>query len=143
MKAYLACLAAVLVVLTANVAQADAGGRWWRIPRLVERLKLTPSQVERLDKAFHRTRLNMIKLKSKVEAEQFELESLMESKDFNQAAAMERYRKLEKARTELGIERFRFLIEVRKILGHEAFQELMQIKRDRPQRKAAGKSGSP
>ncbi len=140
MKPYLACLAAVLVLVTANSVRAEAGGRWWRIPRLVERLHLTPSQTERLDKAFHQARLNMIRLKSKVEAAQFELESLMEAEDFDEDAAMAQYRKLEQARTELGMERFRFLVQVRKIVGHEAFQELMQIKRAR-RRRAPGDKG--
>ncbi len=139
MKPYLACLVAVLVLATANSARAEGGGRWWRIPKLVERLHLTPSQVERLDKAFHRARLNMIRLKSRVEAEQFELESMMEAEDFDEAAAMAQYRKLEQARTELGTERFRFLVQVRKIVGHKTFQELMQIKRARQRRNGPAK----
>ncbi len=140
MKAYCAFLAAILVFFTAGFARADNyGGRWWRIPRLVERLNLTSSQVESLEKSFHRARLNMIKLKSRVEAEQFELESMLEAENFEEAAAMAQYRKLEKARTELGVERFRFLVDVRKILGRKAFQELMQIKRLREQRKVPGK----
>lgn len=109
-------------------------GKWWHMPRVVKNLNLAESQIKQLDEAFYTSRLNLIRLKSDLEREQFELETLIENKSLNENAALEQYKKLEQARVKLGIERFRFVLSIRKIVGYQRFQELMAFKRLRQQR---------
>ena len=109
-------------------------GKWWRFQRVAKRLNLTDNETQQLDEAFHKSRLNLIKLKSDVEREQFELETLIEEKTLNEDAALGQYKRLEKARVKLGTERFRFFVEIRKIVGYERFQELMAFKKLRQQK---------
>ncbi len=110
-------------------------GKWWHIPRVAKELNLTDAEIEQLDEAFYKSRLNLIQLKSNVKREQFELETLIEEKTLNQDAALKQYKRLEKERTKLGTERFRFFVNIRKIVGYKRFQELMALKKLRHQKR--------
>ncbi|MDJ0780475.1 MAG: periplasmic heavy metal sensor [Desulfosarcinaceae bacterium] len=115
--------------------QEMMNGRWWNNERVVNRLGLTTGEVAALETAFRNTRRNLIALKGKVEVEQFELETLLESPELDDAAAKAQYQRLETARTALGTERFHFLLEVRRVVGLERFRKLMQFRRLERQRK--------
>lgn len=116
-------------------AQEMLSGRWWNNERVVKRLGLTTEEVDALETAFRTTRRNLITLKGKVEVEQFELETLLETPQLDETAAKDQYQRLEAARTALGTERFGFVLEVRRIVGLDRFQKLMQIRRLAKQRK--------
>jgi len=129
----------IVFILAPTMASGQnmPSGKWWHIPRVVERLNLSEAQVKQLDQAFRKSRLNLIQLKSDVEREQFELETLIENRILDEDATLEQYKKLEKTRVKLGVERFRFFLKIRKIVGYEKFQELMAFKKLRQQRQRA------
>ena len=99
-------------------------GKWWYNPKIQKELKLTKNEVNRLDDLFANSRRKLIKLKSAVEREQFELDQLLSSKDVNDKAVKRQFGKLEEARQNLANERLQFVIGVRNILGAERFQQL-------------------
>jgi Spy/CpxP family protein refolding chaperone len=76
------------------------------------------------DKLFANSRRKLIKLKSAVENEQFELDQLLGQKKVNDAKVKKQFQKLEKARNKLANERLQFVIGVRNLLGPERFQQL-------------------
>ncbi len=118
----------ILIPATAfSVRQGSLHGKWWQMPRMARKIGLTEIEVEKLDNLYRASRRNLIHLKADVEAEQFDLETLIEDKELNEAAALEKYRNLEKAKATLGMERFRFLLDVRKLLGHKRFRTLMKL----------------
>jgi Spy/CpxP family protein refolding chaperone len=100
------------------------GGKWWQNSRISSRLNLSKAEKTSLDEKFIESRRKLIKLKSLVESERFELEVLLESEPLNEAKVLEQYQRVESARSDLTGERFRFLLEVRKIIGLERYQEL-------------------
>lgn len=106
-------------------------GKWWESPKMVKKLNLTDAEKAKLKEAFDKSHLKLIKLKSNVETERFELGSLLDKKTLDEAAVMQQFTKLEKDRTELARERFSFLVEVRKILGQERYQILKEEGRER------------
>jgi Spy/CpxP family protein refolding chaperone len=106
------------------VAQDLPSGKWWHNPRMSKELNLSEAEKSRLDQEFVNSRRKLIELKSSVERERFELENLLEKEALNEAAVMEQFKKLEKARASLSSERFSFLIKARKILGLERFQRI-------------------
>ncbi len=119
-----------VVLSTATAIAQDApSGRWWHSSRVVQELNLTSGEKQRLEDAYRNSRRKLIQKKSRVEAEQFELENLMERRKIDEGAIRAQNRKLEKARSELADERFAFVIEVRKIIGHDRFQQLIEIHR--------------
>ena len=142
LKLFLSSTIALFILLSSwpafSAGLNTPAGKWWRNQRIVQSLDLTREKINQLDAAFRESRKKLIKLKSRVEIEQFELETLIESCTLNESALLNQYQKLEKARSTLGTERFRFLIKVRKIVGYEKFQQLMMLKkkRDRITRKS-------
>lgn len=122
-------------------AQGLPGGKWWRTPRAIQRLNLTDEEIAQLDEAFRDSRRKMIPLKAAVEAEQFELETLMEADTIDEKALTAQYHKLEMARVDLGTERFVFLVKVRKIVGRQRFEELVRFKKAMDQRRKNGPPG--
>ena len=114
-------------------------GKWWHNPHMSKQLNLTDEEKNKLDEQYVESRRRMIDLKSNVERERFELETLIESDDLDEDTTKKQFKKLEKARTDLAGERFKFLMESRKILGNERFQNVKQMykknKRNKHQKK--------
>ncbi len=69
----------------------------------------------------------MIDLKSNVERERFELETLIESEEMDEDTTKKQFKKLDKARSDLAGERFKSLMESRKILGSGRFKTVKQM----------------
>ena len=120
-----------LLITSAAAASGRPGARWWDTPEVVEALKLSDAEIQRLDQGYEASSLRMIELKSHVEAERFKLESALEQETFDEAAVEAQYNRLEAARSALGKERFAFLVKVREIIGPRRFHELMQIYQER------------
>ncbi len=120
---------AILLIAVNAFAQSAPSGRWWRSPRIVKALNLTGGEIQQLEKAYGKSRREMIRLKNKVEKEQFELENMMGQRKVNDADIRKQNRKLEKARSDLADAKFAFVIDVRRIIGHARFQQLVDLKR--------------
>ena len=119
----------MLLVFLVNLPGVAAGqevpaGKWWYNTKIQKNLNLSQNEIDKLDKLFAKSRRKLIKLKSEVEHEQFELDQLLGKKKVNDAAVKKQFEKLEKARNNLAIERLQFVIGVRNILGHDRFQQL-------------------
>ena len=99
-------------------------GKWWKMPKVSDKLALTLEEKEKLDNMYLQHRRKMIDLLSQVAKERLELEHILDSSAFTAAAGMDRFKNLQEAYTILAIERFRFLAQVRELLGLERFQEL-------------------
>jgi Spy/CpxP family protein refolding chaperone len=114
-----------VVILPVVAAGQDVpAGKWWYNTKIQKNLKLSEGEIDKLDKLFAKSRRKLIKLKSEVENEQFELDQLLGKKKVNDAEVKKQFQKLEKARKKLANERLQFVIGVRNILGHERFQQL-------------------
>ena len=119
----------MLLVFLVNLPGVAAGqevpaGKWWYNTKIQKNLNLSQNEIDKLDKLFAKSRRKLIKLKSEVEHEQFELDQLLGKKKVNDAAVKKQFEKLEKARNNLANERLQFVISVRNILGHDRFQQL-------------------
>lgn len=99
-------------------------GKWWKMPRLAEELKLADEEKDKLDDLFLNYRRKVIDIKNVMERGWLELDNLLEKESLDEAAAMEEFAKVKTARSDLATEGFRFLLEVRKILGPERYQRL-------------------
>lgn len=117
----------VFVISPALVMAKDfPPGKWWHNPQASEKLNLSDEEIKMLDKQFVDSRRKLIKLKSIVESEQFEVDNLFDSENINQKEAMKQFDKLQQAKKNLSTERFRLILEVRNILGLERFRQLKE-----------------
>lgn len=125
----------VFVISPAMVMAKDfPPGKWWHNPQASEKLNLSDKEIKMLDKQFIDSRRKLIKLKSIVESEQFELDNLFDSENINQKEAMRQFDKLAQAKKNLSTERFRLILEVRNILGLERFRQLKEHNKQRRQK---------
>lgn len=113
-----------LVAPLVAAAQDVPAGKWWYNPRIQKNLNLSEGEIAQLDRLFADSRLKLIRLKSDVESEQFELDQLLSKKKVDDAAVKKQFQKLEQARKKLANERLDFVIGVRSILGADRFQQL-------------------
>ena len=121
-------------VLTATAtfgAQDGPTGRWWRNAQIVAQLKLTDGEIQQLEQGFESSRLNMIELKSRVEAEQFKLQNLVEKRNMDEKAIKAQHRRLEAVRSALAEEQLNFFVEVRKIIGYDRYRKLEAMQSSR------------
>jgi Spy/CpxP family protein refolding chaperone len=100
------------------------GGKWWRMHQLAEKLALTLEEKEKLDAMDLQLRRQLIDLRSQMQKESLELEQLFNARTFDAAASLDRFKKLQEARTGIALERFKFLLKTRELLGPERFQTL-------------------
>lgn len=134
-KIFSALFLLVFVISPAVVTAKDfPPGKWWHNPQASEKLNLSDEEIKMLDKQFVDSRRKLIKLKSIVESEQFELDNLFDSENINQKEAMKQFDKLGHAKKNLSTERFRLILEVRNILGLERFRQLKEYRQLRRQK---------
>ncbi len=134
-KIFSALFLLVFVISPAVVTAKDfPPGKWWHNPKASEKLNLSDEEIKMLDKQFVDSRRKLIKLKSIVESEQFELDNLFDSENINQKEAMKQFDKLGQAKKNLSTERFRLLLEIRNILGLERFRQLKEYRQLRRQK---------
>lgn len=134
-KIFSALFLLVFVISPAVVTAKDfPPGKWWHNPKASEKLNLSDEEIKMLDKQFVDSRRKLIKLKSIVESEQFELDNLFDSENINQKEAMKQFDKLGHAKKNLSTERFRLILEVRNILGLERFRQLKEYRQLRRQK---------
>ena len=132
-------LGAILVVIllfspSVLWGQDMVDGKWWQSKRIVEELKITDDEKDRLNETYTVSRRELITLKSNVEKERFELDNLLDQRDAKKKDIVGQFDRLEAARSNLSAERFNLLLEVRDIVGIERYQQLKilhRMKRDK------------
>ena len=117
-------LAIYLITPVIAAGQDVPSGKWWYNPKIQKNLDLSKKEIKKLDNLFAKSRRKLIKLKSEVENEQFELDQLLGQKKVDDAKVKKQFQKLEKSRNKLANERLEFVIGVRNILGPDRFQQL-------------------
>ena len=118
-------------------------GKWWKSPQVADKLRLTQEEKEKLDTMFLEHRHQMIDLDANVAKERLELEYLLDSSNFDSAACMERFKKLQEAHVNAATERFKFLVQVRQLLGLERFQQLKaEFQKHRKKKRQSGRRPS-
>lgn len=76
-----AALGAALALPAFSQMPETPPGKWWKRPRVVQMLKLTPEQQEKLEEIFARNRKSFVDLKADVEKNQIDVEELVTKKD--------------------------------------------------------------
>jgi Spy/CpxP family protein refolding chaperone len=119
-------LFAVAASLPARAQVTDAPiGKWWKRPRVVEALKITPEQQQRLEEIFAKNRRGFIDLKADVEKRQVDLEELMARKDSEPKKVSSAVDALEQAKLRLRKAHAMMILEQREILTAEQWKTLL------------------
>ena len=130
---------AVGLPLSAQMPEIPVG-KWWKRPRVVEMLKITSDQQERLEEIFSKNRRAFIDLKADVERRQIDVEELMAKKDADPKKISSAIDALDQARLRLGKARTMMIVEMKGILTADQWQVILdktdEWKREREEGKA-------
>jgi Spy/CpxP family protein refolding chaperone len=111
-------------------------GRWWGRQRVRENLKLSDTQIEKLETISLTGRKEMIRLKADMEILGLELNPLMEAKKFDRAAVEAVIVKIEGIRAKMSKVRTKMLLDTREVLTQDQYKKLKEFRKIRPRRKA-------
>lgn len=115
--AWSALLASVLSAFPASSQMLEMPpGKWWKRPAIVEALRITPEQQQRLEEVFSKNRRTFVDLKADVERRTIDLEDLLAARDIEPRKAAAASEALEQARARLGKARTMMVVEMRAIL---------------------------
>jgi Spy/CpxP family protein refolding chaperone len=120
-----ALLAAFLAPVPAAAQMLEMpGGKWWKRPAVVETLKLSPEQQQRLDEVFQKNRRAFVDLKADVDRRTIDLEDLLEAHDVDPRKVGAASEALEQARGRLGKARTMMVVEMRGILTEAQWKQI-------------------
>jgi len=124
----LAGAAAAVLVAGAAVAQMPETppGKWWKRPRVVALLKLSPEQQDKLEEIFARNRRSFVDLKADVEKNQIDVEELVAKKDADPKKVSAALDSLEQARGKLRKSMAMMFIEQRTVLTQQQWSMILE-----------------
>jgi Spy/CpxP family protein refolding chaperone len=123
---------AILALLSAAGAWgAPIDGKWWKDPRIVRELSLTPPQVDRIEAIFLRARPELIDLRADFEKERLRQESTMQQPEVDPREAEKRIDEVEAARSRLAKARMEMFLEIRRVLSPEQRERVRSLIGDR------------
>lgn len=123
------CLLALAWPLAASAQMPEVPpGKWWKRPRVVESLALTPEQQEKLEATFSKNRRAFIDLKADVEKRQLDLEELLAKKGTDSKKIADATDALEQARGRLNKARTMMIVEMKATLTDEQWKKILDAR---------------
>jgi Spy/CpxP family protein refolding chaperone len=101
-------------------------GKWWKRPRVVQLLKITPEQQEKLEEIFSRNRKAFVDLKADVEKNQIDVEELVSKKDSDPKKVSAVVDALEQSRMKLRKSMTMMFLEQRSVLTQVQWQQFLE-----------------
>ncbi len=97
----------------------DHRGMWWDRDQVTGELGLTPKEIDKLDKLHRDHQHRMIDLREDAKDLRRDLAEYLNGDTFSVSGAREKYKAVDKIRSEMGEAMFNFRIKQREILGTE------------------------
>ena len=117
--------AALALPLSAQMPETPPG-KWWKRPRVVQLLKITPEQQDRLEEIFSRNRKSFVDLKADVEKNQIDVEELVSKKDSDPKKVSAAVDALEQSRMKLRKSMTMMFLEQRSVLTQPQWQQFLE-----------------
>lgn len=103
-------------------------GKWWKRPKVIERLALSAEQQERMEEIFRKNRRAFIDLKADVERRQLDLEELLTRKGTDPRRISDATDALEQARGRLGKQRTMMIVEMKGVMNEEQWKKILDAR---------------
>jgi Spy/CpxP family protein refolding chaperone len=105
-------------------------GKWWKRPRIAERIGLTGEQSDQIEKIFRASRPRLIDLKADLEKKQLGLESALDDRAADRSDVEKRIDDVENARKDLQKERALMILDMKQVLSPEQWKRLAQMREE-------------
>ncbi len=119
MRRFVLAVAALCLAAATALGQQAAEGKWWKRPRIVQALALTPQQTSELEKIFARSRPKLIDLKADLEKKQFAYQQAMDADKVDRKEVEARIEARELARAKLQTELSLMELDMKQVLTPE------------------------
>jgi Spy/CpxP family protein refolding chaperone len=133
-KTRVVLLAAACVALAGAPSAAQMPetppGKWWKRPRVVQLLKLSPEQQEKLEEIFAKNRRSFVDLKADVEKSQIDVEELVANKDADTKKISAAIDALEASRMRLRKSMTMMFLEQRAVLTQQQWTQFLERRDD-------------
>ena len=126
----LAAVLALLLAAAAATAQPALEGKWWKRPRIVQALGLTPAQSASLEKIFATHKPKLIDLKADLEKKQFEYEQAMSAETIDRKHVEATVAAREQARARLQTELSLMELDMRQVLSPEQREKVQELREE-------------
>lgn len=134
MRARIVLLAAACAALAGAPAAAQMPetppGKWWKRPRVVQLLKISPEQQEKLEEIFARNRRAFVDLKAEVEKNQIDVEELVAKKDSDPKKVSAAVDALEQSRMKLRKSMTMMFLEQKGVLNQQQWTQILERRDD-------------
>jgi Spy/CpxP family protein refolding chaperone len=114
--------------------QGLAEGKWWKRPRIVQALGLTPAQTSELEKIFAKSRPKLIDLKADFEKKQFAYDQAMGAEKVDRAQVAAAIEAREQARANLQKELALMELDMKQVLTPEQREKAQELRAQLRQR---------
>jgi len=112
-------------------------GKWWKRPAVVETLRITAEQQQRLEEVFSKNRRTFVDLKADVERRTIDLEDLLAAREVEPRKVAAASEALEQARARLGKARTMMVVEMRGVLTGDQWATIVDRREEfRAERRA-------
>jgi len=121
---------ALVLILAATAAWAEPGafglppGKWWRMPRVVERLALTADQQDKMDDIFAKTAPDLIDLRAEMEKRALALREQLDQDRLDPKAISAAANALSDIRGRMFNRELMMMIEMRNVLSDKQWKDL-------------------
>jgi Spy/CpxP family protein refolding chaperone len=109
-----------------------AGGQWWKNADVVQKLKLSDSQVKQMEQVFQDHRLKLIDLHAALQREEVRLEPMITSDTPNENQVMAQIDKVAAQRANLEKANAQMAFSIRRVLTPEQWKTLQTLRPQRP-----------
>jgi Spy/CpxP family protein refolding chaperone len=106
----------------------DMPGKWWKHPRAVEALKLTPQQTDRIDAIFLEHRKALIDLKAKMEKQLIDFRALADQPEVKRDEALRMIDQISATRAEIARNTILLQLDIRDQLTLEQRSALKKMR---------------
>ncbi len=123
-------------------------GKWWYRPGVKDALKLTPDQIDKINKIWMEHKKRIIDIKSDIGKTYLDFENMMSQPMTDRQEAYKLAERLAQLHSQQIVKRIKMAIDIRQELSIEQFEKLKGLRREltrRLRKKAprAGKRGAP
>jgi len=101
--------------------------RWWLRPDIVKELSLTKQEIQQLDEAYNKTKMDLIDQYGKSKKAMLELEIEMRKENYDKDVSLELFKKVQDIKSVLAVDRFKYFMKTRDIINSQRFEQLKQI----------------
>ena len=124
-KIYVAVLVMIFLGFVSTLSAKSAKDRWWKNQDLVQKVKITEEQQNKIDKVFKKSRSDLKKLRTKSSELNTQLNSIFGKEDLDQEKFGETLMKFADIRQQQYIEMVQMKVKVREVLTKDQIKIIL------------------